>query len=71
MFMYRAYLAQKKFGVVRDEVGPGSSAYLQPLRKLCGYLQVGVAVIYLDFLLFAAYLLLLMIFGKGAFVPKL
>ncbi|TRY67252.1 hypothetical protein TCAL_02931 [Tigriopus californicus] len=39
VFLYRAYLAQKKFGVVRDEIGPQSNALIQPLKKLAVYLQ--------------------------------
>ncbi len=39
LFLYRSYLAQRKFGVVKDEVGPGSPAQLQPLLALAKYLQ--------------------------------
>ena len=37
--MYRAYLALKKFGVVRDEIGPNSHPLLQPLKVLMAYIQ--------------------------------
>ena len=37
--MYRAYLALKKFGVVRDEVGANSHELLQPLKALMAYIQ--------------------------------
>ena len=39
VFMYRAYLALKKFGVVRDEVGGNSHELLQPLKALMAYVQ--------------------------------
>ena len=39
VYMYRAYLALKKFGVVRDEVGNNSPALLQPLKTLMAYIQ--------------------------------
>ncbi len=39
LFLYRSYLAQKKFGVVRDEIGPGSNRTLLPVRTLANYLQ--------------------------------
>jgi len=39
VYMYRAYLALKKFGVVRDEVGNNSPALLQPLKILMAYIQ--------------------------------
>lgn len=39
VLMYRAYLAQNKFGVIRDEIHSGSPAVIQPLRKLADYLQ--------------------------------
>ena len=39
VFMYRAYLALKKFGVVRDEVGGNSHELLQPLKALMAYIQ--------------------------------
>ena len=37
--MYRAYLALKKYGIVRDEIGPNSNALLQPLKTLSAFLQ--------------------------------
>ena len=37
--MYRAYLSLKKFGVVRDEIGPNSSILLQPLKTLMAFIQ--------------------------------
>ena len=39
VYMYRAYLALKKFGVVRDEIGPSSHPLLQPLKTLMAYIQ--------------------------------
>ena len=39
VYMYRAYLALKKFGVVRDEIGAKSPPLLQPLKTLMGYIQ--------------------------------
>ena len=39
VYMYRAYLALKKFGVVRDEIGNNSHQLLQPLKTLMAYIQ--------------------------------
>ena len=39
VFMYRAYLALKKFGVVRDEIGPKSNDLLKPLTTLSAFLS--------------------------------
>lgn len=39
VFMYRSYLALRKFGVVRDEIGPNSHALLLPLKTLLSYIQ--------------------------------
>ncbi len=39
LFLYRSYLAQRKLGVVRDEIGGHSHTLLQPLTKLAGYIQ--------------------------------
>lgn len=39
LYMYRAYLSLKKFGVVRDEIGPNSSILLQPLKTLMAFIQ--------------------------------
>ena len=39
VYMYRAYLALKKFGVVRDEIGNNSHPLLQPLKTLMAYVQ--------------------------------
>merc|ERR1739846_69176 len=39
VYMYRAYLALKKFGVVRDEIGAKSPPLLQPLKTLMGFIQ--------------------------------
>ncbi len=41
LFLYRSYLCQRKFGVVRDEIHPSTGhEALKPLRKLADYLQV-------------------------------
>lgn len=40
VYLYRSYLAQKKFGVVRDEINSNSSTLVQPLKRLAAYLQV-------------------------------
>ena len=39
VFMYRAYLALKKFRVVLEEVGPSSKPLLQPLAMLATFLS--------------------------------
>ena len=39
VFMYRSYLALKKFRVVLEEVGPGSKPLLQPLALLANFLS--------------------------------
>ena len=38
LFLYRSYLCQRKFAIVRDEINDGSSPRLQPLRTLANYL---------------------------------
>jgi len=38
-FMYRAYLAQRKFAVILDEIKPSAPRSLQHLRTLATYLQ--------------------------------
>jgi len=37
--MYRAYLAQKKYGIVLAEINPNSPAELKPFKLLAEYLQ--------------------------------
>ncbi|KAK2721410.1 hypothetical protein QYM36_003632 [Artemia franciscana] len=37
-YLYRSYLAQRKYGLVNDEVKSSSSAILQPLKLLAQYL---------------------------------
>ena len=39
VFMYRSYLALKKFRVVLEEVGPGSKSLLKPLNMLAQFLS--------------------------------
>ncbi|XP_064387302.1 coatomer subunit epsilon-like [Halichondria panicea] len=39
VLMYRSYISQKKFAVVLDEVTSSSSAELQAVKMLAGYLQ--------------------------------
>lgn len=40
VFLYRSYLCQRKFGIVKEEIHAASSDKLQPLKKLANYLQV-------------------------------
>ena len=39
VFMYRSYLALKKYRVVLEEVGPGSKSLLKPLNMLAQFLS--------------------------------
>jgi len=41
IFLYRAYLALRKYGIVRDEIGSESPALLMPLKTLAAYLSAG------------------------------
>ena len=43
LFLYRSYLALRKFGVVRDEIGPNSAAQLRPLLRLLAFLQASAS----------------------------
>ena len=40
VFLYRAYLAQNKFGVVKQEINDDSPQSVKPLKRLAEYLQV-------------------------------
>ena len=40
VLLYRSYLAQNKFGVVKQEIKPSSPQMVQPLKTLAEYLQV-------------------------------
>ena len=39
IFLYRSYLALKKYGIVRDEIKAGSPELLLPLKTLASYLS--------------------------------
>ena len=41
IFLYRSYLALKKYGIVRDEIKAGSPDLLLPLKTLAAYLSAG------------------------------
>ena len=41
IFLYRSYLALKKYGIVRDEIKAGSPELLAPLKTLAAYLSAG------------------------------
>ena len=41
IFLYRSYLALKKYGIVRDEIKAGSPELLLPLKTLAAYLSAG------------------------------
>lgn len=41
VFLYRSYLALRKFGIVRDEITASSPKLLQPLKILASYLSSG------------------------------
>jgi len=41
IFLYRSYLALKKYGIVRDEIKTGSPELLLPLKTLAAYLSAG------------------------------
>ena len=41
IFLYRSYLALKKYGIVRDEIKAGSPELLVPLKTLAAYLSAG------------------------------